>query len=165
MGALAHRPKLAVVALQKAHGLTADGIVGPITKGLLLGMESKLAPTPAPAAVKATPKQVAQVAAKAATKATKQPLTKQQSALAKPPKAKAGKGMKLQAPKAIKHTAPAGPAPDLEEQNIAFGWGNQPSRSIMDYRDEEPGYDQPRYSAASGAEAGSPNLPGKRPGR
>jgi peptidoglycan hydrolase-like protein with peptidoglycan-binding domain len=140
-GRFGPQTEAAVRRLQQQHGITVDGIVGPETKGLLVGLE--------------TGKQTAKAAAKAKTptKTVTKPKKDQPAVLrTKQPTPRhgsrtGGSRMKLTPPKAkvatLKYSVDDVPEPNLEETTVAFGYGGQPSRSIKDHRSQgEPLVDQ-----------------------
>ena len=139
----------AVKKLQQDYGLKADGIAGPDTKALLLGLESAKTK---PKKKKVSAKQKL-LPGEVATLRTKAPHPPHGSRTA-------GSRMKLQRPTpkpaTLKYSASDLPDPDLEERTgvggngvantstVALGVGGDYSRSIKDYRSEgEPLSDRP----------------------
>jgi len=137
-GRFGPQTEAAVRRLQQQHGLTVDGIVGPETKGLLVGLE--------------TGKQTAKAAAKAKTTTTKKKKDQPAVLRTRQPTPRhgsrtAGSRMKLTPPKPkaakLKYSASGLPDPDLEETTNAYGYGGVRSLAIKDYRSEgEPLVDQ-----------------------
>ena len=130
----------AVKRLQKEYGIPTSGQVGPETKGLLVGIESRATSTTKTATTKA--EQMARAERKAEEKALRKLKAKRAAERkaemvprpkpATPRATGGGAGMKLT------HLAAAATVrdPDLEENRLLFGWGDQPSRAIQDYRSE-----------------------------
>jgi peptidoglycan hydrolase-like protein with peptidoglycan-binding domain len=154
-GRFGPQTEAAVRRLQQQHGLTVDGIVGPETKGLLIGLETGKRTAKAAAKAKATTKKVSKTqpggpltsTTKSAplTRRTRQPTPAHGSR-------SAGSRMQMKPGKkapiaTLKYHRDDLPDPDLEETTVAFGTGGQPSRSIKDHRSQgEPLADQPVWT-------------------
>jgi peptidoglycan hydrolase-like protein with peptidoglycan-binding domain len=144
--------EVAVKKLQREHGLTPDGVVGPETKGLLIGLDSTRSTGPTPTQ-KPKPRRKAKPGQKllpgeVATLRTKQPIPRHGSRTA-------GSRMRLKPPAkqptTLKYHAEQEDTAvlkikRLEETTLAFGVGGVPSMSIKDGRDTTPDYDLPIWT-------------------